>query len=126
MVLAGEPVCGEPAVQRTPGADDDPERIRLEELEQYVVKNPGNAPNTAKRWYVVRDIGTALGETGRLNPQRNDPALFEQTRFINGVKHGAVDFNYHGRHQELANHIAAGRSAMDVRSARAAAHRAVA
>ena len=64
------------------------------------------AGDAAHRWYVVRDIGTALGETGRLDPQRNDPALFERTRFINRVKNGAVDFNYHGRHQELADHIA--------------------
>ena len=61
--------------------------------------------NAAHRWYVVRDIGAALGETGRLDPQRNDPALFERIRFIKGVKNGAVDFNYHGRHQELADHI---------------------
>jgi hypothetical protein len=73
----------------------------------YEVKKPGDAPDAAKRWYVVRDIGTALGETGRLNPQRDDPALFERTPFINSVKKGAVDFNYHGRHQELADHIAA-------------------
>lgn len=72
----------------------------------YEVKEPGVAVKTARRWYVVRDIGTALGETGRLDPQRNDPALFERTRFINGVKNGVVNFNYHGRHQELADHIA--------------------
>ena len=67
---------------------------------------PGDAPNAARRWYVVRDIGTALGETGRLDPKRSDFALFERIRFINGVTNGAVDFNYHGRHQELADHIA--------------------
>ena len=72
----------------------------------YEVNEPGDKRNAARHWYVVRDIGTALGETGRLNPQRNDPALFERIRFINRVKNGAVDFNYHGRHQELADHIA--------------------
>jgi hypothetical protein len=72
----------------------------------YAVKGAGDTPHAARRWYVVRDIGTALGETGRLNPKRNDAALFERTRFINRVKNGAVDFNYHGRHQELADHIA--------------------
>lgn len=70
----------------------------------YQVKEPGDARNAAHRWY-VRDIGAGLGKTGRLNPKRNDLALFERTRFINGVKNGAVDFNYHGRHQELADHI---------------------
>jgi hypothetical protein len=71
----------------------------------YQVNDPGNAPDAARRWYVVRDIGTALGETGRLNPQRNDPALFERIRFIKSVSNGHVHFNYHGRHQELADHI---------------------
>jgi hypothetical protein len=71
----------------------------------YEVREPGDTQNAARRWYVVRDIGTALGETGRLNPKRNDPKLFERTRFINRVKNGEVEFNYHGRHQELADHI---------------------
>jgi hypothetical protein len=72
----------------------------------YEVTEPGATRSAAHRWYVVRDIGTALGETGRLDPTRNDPRLFERSRFINGVKDGEVDFNYHGRHQELADHIA--------------------
>jgi hypothetical protein len=76
----------------------------------YQVKEPGEGQQ-ARRWYVVRDIGTALGETGRLNPRRNDVKLFEEIAFINSVKDGAVDFNYHGRHQELADHI----SPQDVR-----------
>jgi hypothetical protein len=55
----------------------------------------------APRWYVVRDLGTALGETGRLAPRRNDPSLFERNRFITGVTDGFVTFDYHGWHQEL-------------------------
>ena len=72
----------------------------------YEVKEPGVKGKHARRWYVVRDIGTALGETGRLDPQRNDPVLFQQTRFINGVKDHEVDFNYQGRHQELTRQLA--------------------
>ena len=71
----------------------------------YAVKEHGEAPGTARRWYVVRDIGTALGETGRLNPMRNDPGKFERTRFITRVKNGEVEFDYDGRHQELADHL---------------------
>jgi len=71
----------------------------------YDVKGLDRAKSAPHRWYVVRDLGTALGDTERLNPQRNDPALFQKTGFINGVVDGAVDFNYHGRHSELANHI---------------------
>lgn len=54
-----------------------------------------------ERWYVVRDLGSALGETGRLNPTRNDPDLFEHQKFINGVHGRFVDFDYQGYHQEL-------------------------
>jgi hypothetical protein len=55
----------------------------------------------AAQWYVVRDLGTALGETGRLNPTRSDPDLFERTGFIKTVKGGFVEFDYHGLHQGL-------------------------
>jgi hypothetical protein len=50
---------------------------------------------------VVRDIGTALGDTGRLAPTRGDPDIFEREPFILDVKGGFVRFNYHGWHQEL-------------------------
>jgi hypothetical protein len=67
----------------------------------YKVKNPG----PVKQWYVVRDLGTALGETGRLAPQRGDADIFERTPFITGVTNGFVTFNYHGWHQELFQKI---------------------
>jgi hypothetical protein len=69
----------------------------------YTVKKSGET--TAHRWYVVRDIGTALGETGRLNPTRSDTGKFDRSGFIKGVRNGSVDFDYQGRHQELADHI---------------------
>jgi hypothetical protein len=52
-------------------------------------------------WYVVRDLGTALGESGRLAPRRGDPDLFRRQRFIEGVRDGFVVFDYDGRHQEV-------------------------
>ena len=52
-------------------------------------------------WYVVRDLGDALGRTGRFAPQRNNLEVFAQTRFITGVRDGFVQFDYHGLHQEL-------------------------
>ena len=64
----------------------------------YEVKEPHA---DAARWYVVRDLGTALGETGRIAPRRNDPSLFERNRFITDVTDGFVTFDYHGWHQEL-------------------------
>ena len=56
---------------------------------------------TTEQWYVVRDLGTALGETGRLFPHRSDPDIFEHHTFISHVDDGYVAFSYHGWHQEL-------------------------
>jgi hypothetical protein len=67
----------------------------------YEVKKPRD---DIERWYVVRDLGTALGATGRLAPRRSDPTLFERNAFITGVKDGFVEFDYHGLHQELVRH----------------------
>jgi hypothetical protein len=57
----------------------------------------------AAEWFVVRDIGTALGETGKLNPDRNRPDIFERHPFITRVRNGFVEFSYHGWHQELVH-----------------------
>jgi hypothetical protein len=55
----------------------------------------------ATRWFVVRDLGAALGETGKLYPRRNWLEAFEQHAFITSIGDGAVGFDYEGRHQEL-------------------------
>jgi hypothetical protein len=60
-----------------------------------------HAPAGAKRWFVVRDLGAALGETGRLYPRRNWIEGFEKEPFINGVSEGRIEFAYSGRHQQL-------------------------
>jgi hypothetical protein len=72
------------------------------------IKNSNNTlyeykpePGRTERWYVVRDLGTALGSTGRVTPIRNDPDVFERLGFIKGVERGFVEFDYHGWHQEL-------------------------
>ena len=64
----------------------------------YQVRTQNDETET---WYVVRDLGTALGETGRLFPKRGDPEIFEHQAFVKGVKNNFVEFNYHGWHQEL-------------------------
>jgi hypothetical protein len=61
----------------------------------------GRPPIT--RWYVVRDLGTALGSTARLTPIRGDPDIFERLGFIRGVENGFVDFYYNGRHQPVVD-----------------------
>jgi hypothetical protein len=53
------------------------------------------------RWYVVRDLGAALGETGRMAPKRNNIERFERQPFITGVSDGYVNFKYHGWQPEL-------------------------
>jgi len=55
----------------------------------------------ASRWFLVRDIGAALGETGKLYPRRNWLEGFERSGFITKVSGDRVEFDYHGRHQEL-------------------------
>jgi hypothetical protein len=77
--------------------------IKNENNTLYEVRTPGAGP---KHWYVVRDLGTALGETGRLAPLRGNPDIFERQAFILDVKDRFVRFNYHGWHQELFRQIA--------------------
>jgi hypothetical protein len=53
-------------------------------------------------WYVVRDLGTALGGTGRFQARRGDIDAFERLPFATGVVNGFVEFgDYQGWHQEL-------------------------
>lgn len=72
----------------------------------YEVKQslPGAVPGV-RRWFVVRDLGAALGETGKLFPRRNWIDGFEREAFIEGVKDGRVDFAFTGRHQALLEMI---------------------
>jgi hypothetical protein len=64
----------------------------------YELKEPREG---AGRWYVVRDLGASLGETGTLWAKRNDPGTFEKEAFIEGVEDGRVRFHYSGRWKEL-------------------------
>ena len=59
----------------------------------------------AKIWYVARDLGQSFGRTGAVDAPRGDPAVFEQTPFINGVARGKVQFHYRGRHKLLLANI---------------------
>jgi hypothetical protein len=56
---------------------------------------------TVGRWYVVRDLGAALGESARLAPKRNNIEQFERQQFITGVAGGFVTFTYHGWQPQL-------------------------
>jgi hypothetical protein len=76
----------------------DSSDLKNENNALYQIKHPQDGVD---RWYVVRDLGTALGETGRFVPKRGDADIFERHPFITGIKDGFVEFSYHGWHQEL-------------------------
>ena len=65
----------------------------------------------ARRWYVVKDLGAALGKTsgtGLVEHQgsKNDVEDFEKQDYIRGVKGGRVEFDDAGmRHRELYQDI---------------------
>lgn len=58
----------------------------------------------ARRWYVVRDLGTSLGATNFHDPPPNLPDVFERLAFIKGVRHGFVEFDYQARNGDLVRH----------------------
>jgi hypothetical protein len=60
----------------------------------------------ATRWFLVRDVGAALGETGKLYPRRNWLEGFEKHAFLTEVAEQRVRFDYDGRHRELLTMIA--------------------
>ena len=59
------------------------------------------AGGSPRHWYVVRDLGLALGRTGRFSPLRNNFDIFSRTQFITGERRGFIEFDYHGLHKEL-------------------------
>ncbi len=70
----------------------------------YEIASPADG---ARRWYVVRDLGTSLGATNRHNPKPNDPSAFERRRFVTGIRDGYVEFDdYHAVHNEIVRRIA--------------------
>ena len=54
-----------------------------------------------EHWYVVRDLGAALGDTNRLAPIKGDPHVFERHPFVLGITNGFVNFAYKGWYQNL-------------------------
>ncbi|HEY6360803.1 MAG TPA: hypothetical protein VIX63_06840 [Vicinamibacterales bacterium] len=68
----------------------------------YALKEPWDG---ASGWFVVRDVGASLGETGKLFPRRNWLEGFEKHGFIKNVGDGKIEFEYNGRHQELLSMI---------------------
>ena len=101
---------GEWSWQRNPFVGTQPYQGLLVTLLLFNSSDLKNANNTlyehrigdlVEPWYVVRDIGTALGQTGRWAPRRGNAALFAASPFITGNRNGMVEFGYGGYHREL-------------------------
>jgi len=74
----------------------------------YEMKQRWPGAPRVQRWYVVRDLGASLGETGKLYPRRNWIDGFEREGFLLGVTEGRIEFEYTGRHRELLEMIRPG------------------
>ena len=111
LKLASMKNVGEWSWQQNPFVGTKPYQGLLVVLLMFNSSDLKNANNTLyavttpsgrqERWYVVRDLGTALGETGRLYPTRGDIRFFERGPFVTGMERGFVAFDYHGWHREL-------------------------
>ena len=53
-----------------------------------------------EQWYVVRDLGSALGDTRRLGPYKSDPDAFAHTPFVLGVDRNFAQFAYTGYYEK--------------------------
>jgi hypothetical protein len=67
----------------------------------YTLKIPAEG---ASRWYVVRDLGYALGRAAFIGP-RSDIDAFERAPFIRGIVDGKVQFHYGGRYASKLDDI---------------------
>ena len=101
---------GEWSFQQNPFVGSDSYQGLLVILMMFNASDLKNSNNTLyehktaggkEYWYVVRDLGTALGDTGKLVPMKNDPDAFERSPFVTGVRDGRVQFGYRGWHQEI-------------------------
>jgi hypothetical protein len=77
--------------------------LKNDNNEMYEVKGPPR--ERASRWYVVKDLGASLGETGRVDPRRGSLEGFEREPFLRGRDGEFVRFAFRGRHQELLQQI---------------------
>ena len=76
--------------------------LKDEQNALYTFKEPVEG---ARQWFVARDLGQTFGKSGAFDPPRGDPDVFDKTSFITGVEHGAVRFDYSGRHKVLFDKI---------------------
>ncbi len=76
----------------------------LDESQNRIYKMKESAPGP-RRWYVVQDLGAALGKSKMALGSRNNLKDFESEGFIEGVEDGRVKFDFRGRHTRLRNDL---------------------
>ncbi len=69
---------------------------------RYTLTEPSEG---AMRWYVARDLGQSFGRSGLTAGLRDDIEAFDRTRFITGVNHGSVEFEFYSFHTGLLKNI---------------------
>jgi hypothetical protein len=78
--------------------------------ENNVIIYAPNARAGAELRYVVSDLGATLGKEGsgflwRITRSRNDPEDFADTKFIDKVEGGYVDFHYTGKNKSMVEKV---------------------
>ncbi|HEX5041943.1 MAG TPA: hypothetical protein VFV75_03505 [Candidatus Polarisedimenticolaceae bacterium] len=76
----------------------------LDESQNRIYRMKESAPGPT-RWYVVQDLGAALGRSKIALGSRNNLQDFERAGFIEGVEEGRVKFDFRGRHFRLRNDL---------------------
>jgi len=74
--------------------------------EQNAVLESRDDSARVRRWYVVRDLGAALGQSGWLSHSKDDPDGFDRERFITGIDDSLVTFGFRQSWRDpLGQHI---------------------
>jgi hypothetical protein len=78
----------------------------LKDSNNRIYEMEANTPGP-RRWFVVQDLGAALGRPGFPIGSRNDVEGFESQNLLASSSGGALEFEYGGRHRELLEGITA-------------------
>ena len=84
----------------------------LKDTNNVVIYEPGGRNREAELQYVVSDLGATFGKEGggpgflwRITRSRNEPGDFADTKFIDKVEDGYVDFHFTGKNKGLVDKV---------------------
>ncbi len=84
----------------------------LKDANNVVIYAPGAGREGAELRYVISDLGATFGKEGggpgflwRITRSRNEPEDFADTKFIDKVEGGYVDFHYTGKNKGLVDKV---------------------